>query len=196
VTVVAPAGPAGRLTLLPAGPLAVRIEVEGLPVEELTAGTRLVVGTAVLVVEPEPSGPSVTPGSGGLGEGPGGPRRPARVVTAGTVEPGDPVSIDAVAVPTGDVLDLHPFAPRDVPGAVTAFLEEAATAARSEVRLIHGRGRGVQRTVVRRLLAGSPLVASFADAPAERGGWGATLVRLRDRVPAAGEPDSAPGPPR
>jgi dsDNA-specific endonuclease/ATPase MutS2 len=49
----------------------------------------------------------------------------------------------------------------------------------SEVRLIHGRGRGVQRALVRNVLADHPLVERFADAPAERGGWGATVAALR-----------------
>src|SRR5439155_1520500 len=49
----------------------------------------------------------------------------------------------------------------------------------TEVRLIHGRGIGVQRGIVQSLLAHHPLVAAFADAPSERGGWGATIVRLR-----------------
>jgi dsDNA-specific endonuclease/ATPase MutS2 len=47
------------------------------------------------------------------------------------------------------------------------------------VRLIHGRGRGVQRAIVQSVLGRHPLVAGFADAPADRGGWGATVVRLR-----------------
>jgi DNA-nicking Smr family endonuclease len=51
----------------------------------------------------------------------------------------------------------------------------------TEVRLIHGRGLGVQRRIVQSLLAEHPLVAAFMDAPPERGGWGATLVRLKPR---------------
>ena len=166
--------------------------MEGVAVEELTAGTRLVIGDAVVVVEAAPAHSGTAPGPGGLSEGPGGPLVPARVVTAGAVGRGDPVRVDAVVVPADEVLDLHSFTPRDVPVAVAAFLEAAAAAGHAEVRLVHGRGRGVQRAVVQRLLAGSPEVVSFADAPPERGGWGATLARLRPRVAPAGSPDASP----
>ena len=86
---------------------------------------------------------------------------------------------DPVEIPVEDSLDLHSFAPQDVPSVVMEYLEQAAARGFSEVRIIHGRGTGTQRAVVRRLLSGHPLVASFADAPADRGGWGATLVILR-----------------
>jgi dsDNA-specific endonuclease/ATPase MutS2 len=81
-------------------------------------------------------------------------------------------------LPIEDSLDLHAFAPPDVPSVVDEYLGEASRRGFTEVRLIHGRGTGVQRAVVRRLLAGHPLVARFFDAPAERGGWGATVVVL------------------
>ncbi len=64
---------------------------------------------------------------------------------------------------------------------VADYLDAAHARGFTEVRLIHGRGRGVQREIVRAVLARHPLVAGFADAPPERGGWGATLVRLRGR---------------
>lgn len=83
------------------------------------------------------------------------------------------------AVPIEDALDLHTFAPRDIPSVVESYLEEAVKRGFAEVRLIHGKGRGVQRAVVQRLLDGHPLVLRFFDAPAERGGWGATVVVLR-----------------
>jgi len=86
---------------------------------------------------------------------------------------------DPVILPIEDSLDLHPFAPRDVPSVVDEYLREAAARGFGEVRLIHGRGIGVQRAVVQKLLATHPLVARFFDAPAERGGWGATVVLLR-----------------
>jgi DNA-nicking Smr family endonuclease len=86
---------------------------------------------------------------------------------------------EPVPVPLEDVLDLHPFAPRDVLSVVDGYLAEAAARGFTEVRLIHGRGRGVQRAAVQAHLARHPLVLAFADAPPERGGWGATLVRLR-----------------
>jgi DNA-nicking Smr family endonuclease len=89
-----------------------------------------------------------------------------------------------VAIPITGELDLHPFSPRDVPSVVEEYLRECSKRGIPEVRLVHGRGKGVQRAVVRRLLRSLPEVASFGDAPPQSGGWGATLVRLR--LPAAG----------
>ena len=85
---------------------------------------------------------------------------------------------DPVDVPIEDALDLHAFAPREIPDVVTAYLEAAAAAGFREVRLIHGRGQGVQRRRVHEVLAASPLVERFADATPERGGWGATIAIL------------------
>jgi DNA-nicking Smr family endonuclease len=84
-----------------------------------------------------------------------------------------------VRVPIEDALDLHAFTPRDIPSVVDEYLREAHARGFAEVRLIHGRGIGVQRAIVQSLLAAHPLVAGYADAPGERGGWGATVVRLR-----------------
>jgi DNA-nicking Smr family endonuclease len=92
------------------------------------------------------------------------------------------VDDEPVRIPIEDALDLHAFAPRDVPAVVSDYLEAAHARGFVEVRLIHGRGIGVQRTIVQSLLARHPLVADFADAPPERGGRGATLVRLRART--------------
>jgi len=86
---------------------------------------------------------------------------------------------EPVNLPIEDSLDLHAFAPRDVWPVVDEYLKEAAARGFREVRLIHGRGLGVQRASVQALLAGHPLVERFFDAPPERGGWGATLVVLR-----------------
>jgi len=87
---------------------------------------------------------------------------------------------EVVAVlPIEDVIDLHGFGARDVPDVVADYLEAAQERGFREVRLIHGRGKGVQRARVRALLARNPVVESFADAPATRGGWGATLVWLK-----------------
>ncbi len=85
---------------------------------------------------------------------------------------------DPVELLIEDVIDLHAFAPRDVASVVDEYLEEAAKRGFEEVRIIHGRGMGIQRRIVRKLLRTHPRVARFGDAPAERGGWGATLVRL------------------
>jgi dsDNA-specific endonuclease/ATPase MutS2 len=88
---------------------------------------------------------------------------------------------DPLHVPIEDALDLHAFAPRDVASVVEEYLTEAVARGFTEVRLIHGRGIGVQREIVRGVVSRHPLVESFADAPPERGGWGATIVRLRAR---------------
>jgi putative MFS transporter len=86
-----------------------------------------------------------------------------------------------VELPIEDALDLHPFAPAEVPSVVASYVEAAHDAGFDEVRIIHGRGRGVQRERVRRVLGAHPLVVEARDAPPERGGWGATVVRLKGR---------------
>ena len=75
-----------------------------------------------------------------------------------------------------DVIDLHTFAPRDIPVVVEAYLEEARAKGFETVRIIHGRGKGVQRARVQSVLRRTPFVASFQDAPMGAGGWGATIV--------------------
>ena len=80
--------------------------------------------------------------------------------------------------PVEDFIDLHPFPPRDIPDVVTDYLDAAHSKGFREVRLIHGRGIGVQRERVRSTLAKHPLVESFSDATADRGGWGATIAYL------------------
>jgi dsDNA-specific endonuclease/ATPase MutS2 len=82
-------------------------------------------------------------------------------------------------IPLTDVFDLHSFAPADAKSAVEAYLEEALVRGFRYIRIIHGRGIGVQREMVRKVLERTPWVESFSDAPAEAGGWGATLVTLR-----------------
>jgi dsDNA-specific endonuclease/ATPase MutS2 len=86
---------------------------------------------------------------------------------------------DPVAIPIEDALDLHPFRPDETAGVVADYVEAAAAKGLREVRLIHGRGRGVQREIVRRALERSRHVLSFEDATPDRGGWGATVVRLK-----------------
>lgn len=82
------------------------------------------------------------------------------------------------SIPITGELDLHAFAPADIPSLVEEYLAECRRRGTTEVRLVHGRGQGVQRAVVRRLLARLPFVLWFGDAPPASGGWGATLVRL------------------
>jgi DNA-nicking Smr family endonuclease len=81
-------------------------------------------------------------------------------------------------VPLEDSLDLHAFAPRDIPSVVDEYLVAAHDAGFREVRLIHGRGIGVQRARVQQVLREHPLVESFRDAPESH--LGATVARLRD----------------
>ncbi len=88
---------------------------------------------------------------------------------------------EGVVVPIEDRLDLHAFRPEEIPDVVASYLEAAGEKGLREVRLIHGKGIGVQRERVRSVLAGHPLVESFSDAPAGRGHWGATLVWLRGK---------------
>jgi hypothetical protein len=160
------------------GPLGAPLTVTGVPVADLAVGTRLRVGDSVLL---ELGG---SPGAGGVREAPAGPLIAAAVLRGGPVRAGDPVVLDAVAVVLDDALDLHSFRPEEIPAVVTEYLARARAAGLLEVRLIHGRGRGVQRAAVRRVLAASHDVAEFADAPAERGGWGATVARLAPAAPA------------
>ena len=93
--------------------------------------------------------------------------------------PAPPDDDEPVSLPIEDALDLHTFAPRDVLSVVDEYLRAAAERGFTEVRIIHGRGKGVQRAAVQGLLRDHPLVLRFFDAPAERGGWGATVAVLR-----------------
>jgi DNA-nicking Smr family endonuclease len=93
--------------------------------------------------------------------------------------PDDSPFPDPVVIPIEDALDLHRFLPREIEDVVEGYLEAAAERGFREVRIIHGRGRGVQRARVHRVLARSPHVERFQEAPSDRGGWGATLVWLR-----------------
>lgn len=85
---------------------------------------------------------------------------------------------DTVHFPIRDEIDLHGLPPRLIPELVSSYLDEAKAHGFSVVRIVHGKGEGVQRDIVRRLLERSKIVEAFDDAPAERGGWGATMVRF------------------
>jgi dsDNA-specific endonuclease/ATPase MutS2 len=85
---------------------------------------------------------------------------------------------EPVRIPVQDVLDLHTVSPRDVKVVVEEYLAEANRLGFKALRIIHGRGTGVQRELVRSLLASTPFVLAYADAPVEAGGWGATIVTL------------------
>ena len=90
-----------------------------------------------------------------------------------------------VAIPVTGDLDLHSFAPREIPALVEDYVQECRERGILRVRLAHGRGRGVQRAVVRRALLALPHVVSVADAAPEAGGWGATIAVLLPRDPRA-----------
>lgn len=89
------------------------------------------------------------------------------------------MSDDPVRIPITDVFDLHTVPPRDVKAVVEEYLAEARRLGFKALRIIHGRGIGAQREIVRSVLARTDFVADYRDAPAEAGGWGATIVTLR-----------------
>jgi DNA-nicking Smr family endonuclease len=97
---------------------------------------------------------------------------------AGEEPGGEPVEL-----PIEDVLDLHSFPPAEVRQLVRDYLDAACERGFTQVRIVHGRGIGVQRAAVRALLERDPRVSAFADAPGEAGGWGATVVALRRGTP-------------
>jgi DNA-nicking Smr family endonuclease len=89
----------------------------------------------------------------------------------------DPEAVEVVEIT--DVLDLHSFLPREVPNVVRDYLDAAYEKGLRRLRIVHGRGAGVQRRTVRTLLERDPRVVDFGDAPPGAGGWGATWVSLR-----------------
>ena len=94
---------------------------------------------------------------------------------------------DPIEVPIEDVLDLHPFRPADVRDVALEYLKEARERGFTQVRLIHGRGIGVQRERVQSLLRTLDWVEAFHDADPSGGGWGATVVLLRPVTGDGGE---------
>ena len=93
------------------------------------------------------------------------------------VDPFNPFP-EPVEIEISDVIDLHTIPPRDVKSAVEAYLEEAHRKGFSSVRIIHGKGIGVQREMVRVILARTAYVLDWSDAPPEAGGLGATIARF------------------
>jgi DNA-nicking Smr family endonuclease len=87
--------------------------------------------------------------------------------------------MEPVNLPIEDVLDLHTFQPREVPELLEDYFSECIKAGIYSVRIIHGKGKGIQKKRVRALLRRNPMVLSFQDAPPEAGGWGATVVELK-----------------
>ena len=96
----------------------------------------------------------------------------------GEIDPFNPFP-EPVTIEIRDVFDLHTIHPRDVKRVVEEYLHEARRAGFRSVRIVHGKGVGVQREIVRSILARTPFVEDWTDAPPEAGGWGATVVHLK-----------------
>jgi len=94
------------------------------------------------------------------------------------VDPFDPFP-EPVTIPITDVFDLHTIQPRDVKLVVEEYLNEASRLGFQSVRIIHGKGIGVQREMVRAILGRTPFVLDWTDAPPDAGGLGATIVRFK-----------------
>lgn len=94
-------------------------------------------------------------------------------------EPDAEDGAEPVEIPITDTLDLHPFRPGEIREVARDYLLEAHARGFRQVRLIHGRGIGVQRERIRSLLESLDFVEAFHDADASGGGWGSTVVLLR-----------------
>jgi DNA-nicking Smr family endonuclease len=101
-------------------------------------------------------------------------------------EPQDPVEI-----PINGVLDLHTFSPKDLPDLLDAYFEACLERDIYDLRIIHGKGKGILRDRVRAILRRHAQVQSFSEAPLEAGGWGSTLVRLKEKH---SQTDASPNP--
>jgi DNA-nicking Smr family endonuclease len=95
--------------------------------------------------------------------------------------PEDQMTPNPIRVPIGPDLDLHTFHPGDIPSVVEEYVVAARAAGLREIRLVHGRGRGVQRGIVQATLERHPLVVEFWDD--SRSHLGATVARLVDQEP-------------
>ena len=97
-------------------------------------------------------------------------------------DPGGTDETEPVRIPIRDVLDLHTFAPKEIPSLLKEYLNACLRAKIYSVRIIHGKGKGFLRNRVHGLLKDLPVVTSFSEAPPRGGGWGATIVELRREV--------------
>ena len=86
---------------------------------------------------------------------------------------------EPVVIEITDVFDLHTIPPQQVKAVVEEYLREAHAKGFRVVRIIHGKGRGVQREIVRSVLSKTSFVLDWTGAPPDAGGLGATIVRLR-----------------
>jgi DNA-nicking Smr family endonuclease len=87
----------------------------------------------------------------------------------------------AVRIPIEGWIDLHTFSPKEIPSLLEEYLLECQKKGFKEVRIIHGKGKGVQRSIVYSFLEKSSLVESFESAPPEAGSWGATIAVLKNK---------------
>jgi len=87
-----------------------------------------------------------------------------------------------VRIPIENWIDLHTFSPKEIPSLLEEYLSECQKKGFKEVRIIHGKGKGVQMNIVHSFLKKSPLVESFKWAPPEAGAWGATIATFKKRT--------------
>jgi DNA-nicking Smr family endonuclease len=87
--------------------------------------------------------------------------------------------MEPIKIPIEDILDLHHFRPQEVSALLSDYLAECRKVRIFSVRIIHGKGHGILKNLVRQHLKNNPIVSSFQDAPFDAGGWGATLVELK-----------------
>jgi dsDNA-specific endonuclease/ATPase MutS2 len=99
--------------------------------------------------------------------------------------PGDPEPDSSLSEPfrlaITDVFDLHSVPPKDIEAVVAEYLHECYRLGLTKIRIVHGKGIGVQRATVRVVLQRTKFVAWFGDAPMEAGGWGATVITLHKK---------------
>ena len=107
-------------------------------------------------------------------------RKDAELGLAEEAWDGDDFEEEVMEMEVTDVLDLHTFPPREVKALVKDYLDLALEKGFDQVRIIHGKGIGVQRKMVRSVLEKDPRVEAYGDPPGHTGGWGATWVRFRD----------------
>ncbi len=87
---------------------------------------------------------------------------------------------DTIEIPIDGILDLHTFSPKEVAGLLDDYIGECLARNILDLRIIHGKGKGILRDRVKAILSRHSRVESFSEAPLEAGGWGATVVRLKE----------------